>query len=101
MENDFTFVMKRLSQEELLCQLAEEAAELAQAALKLRRIISGVNPTPVTRDEAICNLLEEFGDVQDCFALAVKPTETELSFISCMRNKKMKRWVSRLKEKEN
>lgn len=32
-----------LPKEELLCQLAEECTELAQAALKLRRAITGVN----------------------------------------------------------
>lgn len=31
---------------EILAQLAEEASELAQAALKLRRALDGTNPTP-------------------------------------------------------
>lgn len=92
-------IRERLSKEELLCQLAEEAAELSQAALKLRRILSGVNPTPVTRDEAFYNLLEEMGDVQDCFVLAVNPTGQDMDFIRNSRDKKMKRWVDRLEEK--
>lgn len=35
-----------LSKTEILAQLAEEASELAQAALKLRRAMDGTNPTP-------------------------------------------------------
>ena len=48
---------------ELLAQLAEEATELAQAALKLRRVVDGKNPTPVTYDDALENLHEEIADV--------------------------------------
>lgn len=35
-----------LPKTEILAQLAEEASELAQAALKLRRALDGANPTP-------------------------------------------------------
>lgn len=42
--NDIKYVASRLSEEELLCQLAEEASELAQAALKLRRATTQNNP---------------------------------------------------------
>ena len=44
-------------------QLAEEAAELAQAALKYARILRNENPTPVTLEEARRNLIEEYTDV--------------------------------------
>ena len=47
-------------------QLAEEAAELAQAALKLARIERGENPTPVSKEEAEENLREEYTDVYQC-----------------------------------
>lgn len=43
--------------------LAEEGAELAKAALKVARIIRGENPTPITMDEAMANLVEEYTDV--------------------------------------
>lgn len=56
-------VREYLDQDELLAQLAEEAAELAQAALKLRRAYTGINPTPVTRRAAYNALLEELADV--------------------------------------
>ena len=47
-------------------QLAEEAAELSKAALKVARIIRKENPTPVTYEQAIANLEEEAADVRNC-----------------------------------
>lgn len=44
-------------------QLAEEAAELAQAANKMARVLRGTNPTPKTEEEARNNLIEEYTDV--------------------------------------
>lgn len=44
-------------------QLAEEAAELSQAALKVARIIRRENPTPVGYCQAVDNLKEEAADV--------------------------------------
>lgn len=55
--------IKSLSEEELLCQLAEEASELSQAALKLRRAINGQNPTPKSVRECRHDLVEEVADV--------------------------------------
>lgn len=55
-----------LPETEILAQLAEEAAELAQAALKLRRVLDGTNPTPVTEGAARNDLVEEYGDVLNC-----------------------------------
>jgi hypothetical protein len=40
-----------LPKTEILAQLAEEASELAQAALKLRRALDGTNPTPKCVEE--------------------------------------------------
>ena len=44
---------------EILAQSAEEASELAQAALKLRRALDGTNPTQKSVEECEENLLEE------------------------------------------
>lgn len=44
-------------------QLAEEAAELAQAANKMARVLRGTNPTPKTEKEARNSLIEEYTDV--------------------------------------
>lgn len=50
----------------MLEQLAEECAELGKAALKLARIVRKENPTPVTKEEALENLREEYTDVVQC-----------------------------------
>lgn len=48
---------------DLYDQLAEEAAELAQAANKMARVLRGTNPTPKTEEGARHNLIEEYTDV--------------------------------------
>lgn len=55
-----------IGKEQMLLQTAEEAAELAQACLKLARKINGKNPTPKTMDELMSNLEEEVADVSIC-----------------------------------
>lgn len=62
-------IKQHLPQDELLAQLAEECAELSQAALKLRRALTGINPTPVTAEEARKNLVEEAADVYNVLGL--------------------------------
>ena len=57
------YIVDCLSTAELLPQLAEEASELAQAALKLRRVEDGTNPARISKEDAIKNLLEEIADV--------------------------------------
>lgn len=64
MKNDALFNL--LPEEELLAQLAEERSEAAKAALKLRRARDGVNPTPVSEEEAFSNLVEELADIYLC-----------------------------------
>ena len=84
-----------LSQPELLTQLAEEAAELAQAALKLRRALTGENPTPVTVTQAVHDLNEEIADVRLCAGQIVYINPEFLEEI--MRLKK-ERWIFRLRQ---
>ena len=95
------YIREQLSQEELLCQLAEEASELAQAALKLRRVYDGSNPTPTKRSEAFDNLKEEIADVE----LVLMVLGYDRSILISEKHKRMDakliRWVNRLKEREN
>ena len=63
MNHDIETIRHNLRRPELLAQLAEECAELAHAALKLRRAIDGANPTPVPARTAEKNLREEIADV--------------------------------------
>ena len=79
--------------------LAEEAAELAQAALKVIRAEELSNiPTPTSAEEAHKKLIEEVADVQNCLnALGLSSESRVLGKI--MANK-MERWVERLENKD-
>lgn len=59
-------MIEKIGTSAMLEQLAEEAAELSQAALKLARVLRGENPTSVTRKEARKHLMEEYTDVWQC-----------------------------------
>lgn len=85
-------IQHELGEEELLTQLAEEAAELAQAALKLRRAISGKNPTPKSRIECWAEMTEELTDVQLCALMVQAEPNAQLM------DEKVERWYKRLTE---
>ena len=87
-------IKQHLPQDELLAQLAEEAAELSQAALKLRRALTGINPTPVTVDEARKSLVEEAADVYNVLGLLLD-AEDNAEIYEIIRRKK-ERWLNRL-----
>lgn len=59
-------IAEKIGMPAVLEQLAEESSELAQAALKLARILRRENPTPVSYQEAIEHLREEVADVNVC-----------------------------------
>lgn len=90
------YIKSHVSKKELLAQLAEEGTELAHAALKYRRALDDENPTPVSRSEAFKNLIEEIDDV----ALLLEPLALKwrVEFNSSSRERKLKRWVERLKD---
>lgn len=103
---DIEYIASKLSREDILCQLAEEASELAQAALKLRRAITGTNLTPVSENGANHTLNEEIVDV----AVAVEAwfksviigideigTDDIKSALGVFADVKITRWAQRLK----
>ena len=90
-------IRKHLDQPELLAQLAEEAAELGKASLKLRRAYTGINPTPVTGKEAFENLLEELADIQTCVIVLGFDHPVHKIEMSKTIAEKMERWAGRLK----
>ena len=95
------YIAENLSGEDILCQIAEEASELAQAALKLRRAITGTNPTPVTVEEAVKNFVEEYGDtVVAMAAYLVKHNVIDRKCVAALEqsNTKYSRWAQRIKE---
>ena len=73
-------------------QLAEECAEMAQAALKCARIIRAENPTPVTMDEALANLKKEYTDT------VLVADELELRVDYSLYAEKLGQWYDRLTE---
>lgn len=85
--------MMNLSVPELLAGLAEECSELAQAALKLRRVLDGTNPTPKPKEEAEADLLEEVADT----ALYLSQLDISFQRISEIMLTKQERWNERLK----
>lgn len=87
-------IKQHIPQDELLAQLAEECAELSQAALKLRRALTGINPTPVMAEEARKNLVEETADVYNVLGLLLDAVENA-EIYDIIRRKKA-RWVKRL-----
>ena len=87
-------IKEYLGESEMLCQLAEEAAELSQAALKLRRALGCNNPTPVTVEEARRNLVEEAADVYNVLGRLLD-AEDNAEIYSIIRRKK-ERWLNRL-----
>lgn len=84
-------IEKLIGKPALLEQLAEEAAELAKAALKHARILRGENPTPVTEKEAYDSVIEEYTDIVQCaIELNLQIDQSQLIY-------KDKRWNDRLK----
>ena len=88
-------IIDKIGFDEVLLQLAEEASELSQAALKLRRARMGINPTPITCEKANLHLLEEIADVTLCFG-ALDLTDMELDYVEHIAKKKYRRWKKRL-----
>lgn len=85
-------IKKKMPVTELLAGLAEECSELAQAALKLRRVFDQTNPTPTTEEEAIDHLYEEIADVK----IYISVLDVNNKEIDNIIQKKMERWSKRL-----
>lgn len=60
---NIAIIRRDIPKADLYEQLAEEAAELSQAANKMARVLRGTNPTPKTEEEARNSLIEEYTDV--------------------------------------
>lgn len=98
LENAKAYIKDRLPQEELLAQLAEEASELAHAALKLRRALDGTNPTPVDFPTASSAIREEVADVT--LLVQLLGLDSDPGELRAMMDHKTLRWQSRLIESE-
>lgn len=89
-----------LTTPDLLCQLAEEASELAQAALKLKRAMEGTNPTPKSVEECVENMDEEIADVSLLVDLLGYNKREHLLSQGRVAQRKAERWLKRLEEAE-
>ena len=82
-------IRKTIPRPALYEQLAEECSELAQASLKMARILRNENKTPVTIDEARENVKEEYTDIILCAeTLGIVPSGDIMT-------SKLRRWVTR------
>lgn len=88
-------MIEKIGTPAMLEQMAEEAAELAQAALKLARVLRGENPTPVTEEKAWKHLVEEYTDVFQCAMELLLPVDWH------QITEKSERFRKRWEEKEN
>lgn len=78
-----------------------KAEVLAQAALKLRRAMDGANPTPISVDTGMKNLIEELADCQLCediffHGMATQCVSHAYKEIDRIKSEKMERWETRL-----
>ncbi len=88
-------VRTRLDRADIYEQLAEEAAELAQAACKMARYLRGRNPTPKSYEELLGNLIEELSDMKLVeLLLDIYPDANIVE-------RKLARWAERLEEHEH
>lgn len=94
------YIRNSLDQSELLALVAEESSELSHAALKLRRVYEGTNPTPVSVGEAEDAVLEEIADVSNVLLALNYNRPTALLQIQQVMANKQARWVERLEEKK-
>lgn len=92
--NEIISITHRLPLSESLAQVAEECAELAQVALKLRRCIDGTNPTPKSMAEASDAFNEELADV----LLASYVAGYDEGKVARIMRRKMTRWIERLEK---
>lgn len=91
--SNMVYIQTHLSEPARFEQLAEEAAELSQAALKLARILRAENPTPVDERVARDRVVEEYTDVH------VAAMAAELLADGDIGKRKAARWAGRLQER--
>lgn len=91
-------IAELLTTEQALRQTAEEAAELAQAALKLIRVYE--HTTPVTEERGFSDLVEEIADVNCCINVLCEKFPFIRRRVQDMEEQKNARWLVRLGAKK-
>ena len=92
MQNAINYIRDRMTEPELLGQLAEECAELAQAALKVQRLHMPLNKPRLDESSCYDRLEEEVEDVLLCLqVLGYSSNQVIASY-------KANRWASNIAE---
>lgn len=94
--DNLEFVNSNLSQVDLYIQLAEEAAELSQAAAKMARHLKGSNPTRRNYSELEASVIEEMADTWLSFKVLYFGKDYHAK-LTTTQVEKLDRWASRLK----
>lgn len=90
MRKDDYYVVEKVGLPAVYENLAEECTELAQAALKMARILRKENPTPKSQIDVEHDIDEEFNDVILIASLLKLRVDEE------QMNRKLARWELRL-----
>ena len=94
------FIQKNVPLEKQWAQLAEEATELAHAALKVCRTLDDSNPTPVTYAQALLDVHEEIADVRLAVMVLNLDNVADNVVHTKIMAEKLRRWVKRLECRE-
>lgn len=94
------YIRENQTKAELLAQLAEECAELAQAALKVRRAWGYGTPTPIQPKEAEKVLFEEIADVRACIEVWDDTSPEEWDAMRAIQDEKTIRWAERIRREK-
>jgi len=99
-EKQYMKIHKEVGLPEILTAVAEEASEVAQAALKLRRTLNHEygNSTPVDFQKAVESFQEELGDFACCVNAAAVDPRIDMSKVYRTEKHKRLRWLSRIYE---
>lgn len=96
---DLQIISESLSDAEKWGQLAEEAAELSQAALKMQRIFMAMNKPRKTYEECISNVYEEIADILVCLdVLGISDSADEINRIRREKEQRWARGIRRMKQ---
>lgn len=96
-EQKLDYIAAKVSLASRLMQVAEEAAELIQAAAKLARIKAGDNPAAVSREQALKNLVEEIADVRNAIDALQLDDILPSRAVEEVERAKLDRWFERVK----
>ena len=97
MDENIRLITESVTTAELWGQLAEEAAELAQAALKMQRLLSENNRPRKTAEECIDSVIEEHADVALCFKILGWDDKGQRKAIM---ERKAARWAELIRERK-